>query len=95
MASRAVIAGVTGVMGSNLAEHLGFKGCEVYGVARKPEAGVRGVRSGPAEHQPRGGRIDSRAAGGPAQRTRAGSDPQPRLAGHGRMGVSSCRRARP
>jgi GDP-D-mannose dehydratase len=36
MKSRAFIAGVTGLIGSNLAEHLLSKGWEVYGVARKP-----------------------------------------------------------
>ena len=44
MTSRAVIAGATGLIGSNLAEHLVSKGWEVYGVARKPETGIRGVR---------------------------------------------------
>jgi GDP-D-mannose dehydratase len=36
MPSRAVIAGVTGLIGSNLAEHLVSKGWEVHGIARKP-----------------------------------------------------------
>src|SRR5260221_687339 len=44
MKSRALIAGVTGLIGSNLAGHLLSKGWEVYGVARKPETGKRGVR---------------------------------------------------
>ena len=44
MTLRAVIAGATGLIGSNLAEHLVSKGWEVYGVARKPETGIRGVR---------------------------------------------------
>src|SRR5258708_39863130 len=44
MTSRAVIAGVTGLIGSNLAEHLVSKGWEVYGVARKPQTGIPGVR---------------------------------------------------
>jgi NAD(P)-dependent dehydrogenase (short-subunit alcohol dehydrogenase family) len=44
MPLRAVIAGATGLIGSNLAEHLVAKGWEVYGVARKPETGIRGVR---------------------------------------------------
>jgi GDP-D-mannose dehydratase len=37
MTSRALIAGVTGLIGSNLAEHLISKNWEVYGVARKPQ----------------------------------------------------------
>src|SRR5216684_6377710 len=45
MTSRAIIAGVTGLIGSNLAEHLVSKGWEVYGVARKPQSGVHGVRA--------------------------------------------------
>src|SRR5580692_11067574 len=44
MTSRAVIAGATGLIGSNLAEHLVSKGWEVYGVARKPQTGIPGVR---------------------------------------------------
>jgi nucleoside-diphosphate-sugar epimerase len=44
MTLRAVIAGATGLIGSNLAEHLVSKGWEVYGIARKPQGGVRGVR---------------------------------------------------
>jgi nucleoside-diphosphate-sugar epimerase len=44
MASRALIAGVTGLIGSNLAEHLVSRGWEVHGLARKPQTGVRGVR---------------------------------------------------
>src|SRR3989440_2711708 len=44
MTSRAVIAGATGLIGSNLAGHLVSKGWEVYGVARKPETGSRDVR---------------------------------------------------
>jgi nucleoside-diphosphate-sugar epimerase len=44
MASRALIAGVTGLIGSNLAEHLISKGWEVYGIARKPQSNVAGVR---------------------------------------------------
>jgi nucleoside-diphosphate-sugar epimerase len=44
MSSRAVIAGATGVIGSNLAEHLASRGWEVYGVARKPQTGIPGVR---------------------------------------------------
>jgi nucleoside-diphosphate-sugar epimerase len=44
MTSRAVIAGVTGLIGINLANHLVSKGWEVYGVARKPQTGIPGVR---------------------------------------------------
>src|SRR5260370_13020013 len=44
MTSRALIAGATGLIGSNLAEHLVSKGWEVYGVARKPQTGIPGVR---------------------------------------------------
>src|SRR6266481_6140868 len=44
MTKRAVIAGATGMIGSNLAEHHVSKGGEVYGVARKPQTGVPGVR---------------------------------------------------
>jgi nucleoside-diphosphate-sugar epimerase len=44
MTSRAVIAGVTGLIGSNLAEHLISKGWEVHGIARKPQSGIPGVR---------------------------------------------------
>jgi nucleoside-diphosphate-sugar epimerase len=45
MASRALIAGVTGIVGNNLAAHLISKGWEVYGLARHPETGIPGVRS--------------------------------------------------
>jgi GDP-D-mannose dehydratase len=44
MASRALIEGATGLIGSNLAEHLVAKGWEVYGIARKPQGGIPGVR---------------------------------------------------
>src|SRR5438309_2851874 len=44
MTSRALIAGATGLIGSNLANHLVSKGWEVYGVARKPQTGIPGVR---------------------------------------------------
>ena len=44
MAFRAVIAGATGLIGSNLAEHLVSKVWEVCGVARKPRTGIPGVR---------------------------------------------------
>jgi nucleoside-diphosphate-sugar epimerase len=44
MASRALIVGATGLIGSNLAEHLVSKGWKVYGIARKPQGSVPGVR---------------------------------------------------
>ncbi|HVA47958.1 MAG TPA: SDR family oxidoreductase [Pirellulales bacterium] len=44
MTSRALIAGATGLIGSNLAEHLVSKGWEVYGLARQPQSGVPGIR---------------------------------------------------
>jgi nucleoside-diphosphate-sugar epimerase len=44
MASRALIAGVTGIVGNNLAAHLASKGWEVHGLARRPETGIPGVR---------------------------------------------------
>src|ERR1700722_15457966 len=44
MTKRAIIAGSTGLIGSNLAEHLVNKGWEVYGLARKPQTGITGVR---------------------------------------------------
>jgi len=42
--SRALIAGATGLIGSNLAEHLLSKGWEVYGVARKSQTAIPRVR---------------------------------------------------
>jgi nucleoside-diphosphate-sugar epimerase len=44
MASRALVAGVTGLIGSNQAEHLVSRGWEVHGVARRPPTGIPGVR---------------------------------------------------
>jgi nucleoside-diphosphate-sugar epimerase len=44
MAMRAVIAGVTGIVGNNLAAHLVSKGYEVYGIARKPQTDIPEVR---------------------------------------------------
>jgi nucleoside-diphosphate-sugar epimerase len=44
MTKRAVIAGATGLIGSNLAEHLVSNGWEVYGIARKPQTGIPGFR---------------------------------------------------
>ena len=47
MTLRAVIARATGLIGSNLAEHLLSKGWEVYGVARKPQGGIPGFARSP------------------------------------------------
>src|SRR5882757_1454245 len=44
MTRRALIVGVTGLIGSNLAEHLISKNWEVFGIARKPGSGVQGVK---------------------------------------------------
>src|SRR5947209_5028861 len=44
MAMRALIAGVTGIVGNNLASHLTSKGWEVFGLARKPGVAIPGVR---------------------------------------------------
>ena len=44
MTLRAVIAGATGLIGSNLAEHLLANEWEVHGIARNPQGSVRGVR---------------------------------------------------
>src|SRR2546428_100416 len=44
MTRRALVAGVTGLIGSNLAEHLISKNWEVSGIARKPNSGIRGFR---------------------------------------------------
>jgi nucleoside-diphosphate-sugar epimerase len=44
MTPRALIAGVTGLIGNNLAEHLVAKGWEVHGIARKPQGIVPCVR---------------------------------------------------
>jgi nucleoside-diphosphate-sugar epimerase len=44
MALRALIAGVTGITGNNLAAHLLARDWEVYGVARKPGGDIAGVR---------------------------------------------------
>jgi nucleoside-diphosphate-sugar epimerase len=44
MTGRAVIVGATGLIGSNLAEHLLSKGWEVYGIARTPQGSIPGVR---------------------------------------------------
>jgi nucleoside-diphosphate-sugar epimerase len=39
----ALIAGVTGIVGNNLAQHLLSKGWRVHGLARRPFAGLEGV----------------------------------------------------
>ena len=44
MTHRAVIAGVTGIVGNNLASLLVSEGWEVFGLARNPDAGLAGVR---------------------------------------------------
>jgi nucleoside-diphosphate-sugar epimerase len=44
MATRALIAGVSGIVGNNLASHLVSRGWEVHGIARKPHGGIPGVR---------------------------------------------------
>jgi nucleoside-diphosphate-sugar epimerase len=44
MTQKALIAGVSGIVGNNLASHLISKGWEVYGLARKPQTGIAGVR---------------------------------------------------
>jgi nucleoside-diphosphate-sugar epimerase len=44
MTQRALIAGVSGIVGNNLASHLISKSWEVYGLARKPQTGIAGVR---------------------------------------------------
>ena len=42
--ARAVIAGVAGLIGDNLAEHLLAKDWEAHGTARKPQSVIHGVR---------------------------------------------------
>ena len=44
MAMTALIAGVTGIVGNNLASRLVAQGWDVLGLARKPEVGLAGVR---------------------------------------------------
>jgi nucleoside-diphosphate-sugar epimerase len=44
MSRRALIAGVSGIVGNNLASHLASRGWEVYGLARKPPANMPGVQ---------------------------------------------------
>jgi nucleoside-diphosphate-sugar epimerase len=43
MALRALIAGVSGIVGNNLASRLVSRGWEVYGLARNPKVGIEGV----------------------------------------------------
>ncbi len=43
MSNVALIAGVTGIVGNNLAHHLLSKGWEVHGLARRPTPGLEGV----------------------------------------------------
>ncbi len=45
MATRALIAGVSGIVGNNLASHLVSRGWEVHGLARRPQVGIPQVRS--------------------------------------------------
>ena len=40
MSRTALIAGVTGIVGNNLAHQLLSNGWQVYGLARKPSAGI-------------------------------------------------------
>jgi len=44
MTPRALVAGVSGIVGNNLASHLVSEGWEVYGLARNPRVGIPGVR---------------------------------------------------
>jgi nucleoside-diphosphate-sugar epimerase len=44
MANRAVVAGVTGIVGNNLASLLVERGWDVYGLARKPSTSLKGVQ---------------------------------------------------
>ena len=44
MSKAALIAGVTGIVGSNLAQHLLSKGWQVHGLARRPSARLDGVQ---------------------------------------------------
>ena len=61
MKSRAIIAGATGLIGSNLAEHLVSKGWEVYGVSRSPEGVIPGVRPVAVDHaEPQALRVSAR-----------------------------------
>ncbi len=42
MARKALVAGVSGIVGNNLARHLLAQGWEVSGLARRPPAGRAG-----------------------------------------------------
>jgi nucleoside-diphosphate-sugar epimerase len=44
MQRKALIAGVSGIVGNNLAAHLAARGWDVYGLARRPPADIAGVR---------------------------------------------------
>jgi len=44
MARTALIAGVSGIVGNNLARHLLSKGWEVYGLARRPPQDIEGLK---------------------------------------------------
>ena len=44
MGSVALIAGVSGIVGNNLAAHLVERGWEVHGLARNPRVGIEGVK---------------------------------------------------
>ena len=69
MATRALIAGVSGIVGNNLAAHLVSKGWEVHGLARKPPGRHPGGASD--RRRPARARV---AAGRPGRRR-----PHPRL----------------
>jgi nucleoside-diphosphate-sugar epimerase len=45
MAATALIAGVTGIVGNNLAQQLSADGWEVHGLARRPSVGINGINS--------------------------------------------------
>jgi len=45
MPNTALIAGVTGIVGNNLAQQLVANGWKVYGLARRPSTGIDGVNS--------------------------------------------------
>jgi uncharacterized protein YbjT (DUF2867 family) len=49
MTLRAVLAGATGLIRTNLAEHLVSKGWEVHGIARKSQTNMPGVRPAAAD----------------------------------------------
>src|SRR5580700_6856172 len=43
MAGSALVVGASGIVGNNLARHLHQRGWRVYGLARRPPAGIEGV----------------------------------------------------